>query len=362
MFVFNILERVFNIVFILSIVFTLIDYVIKWFSNSCKEFKRKSDSSKVYIDNDSNDKIQMMTTIVSLIVFILIVFGVCFEIKRLMWLFIIIIIPTYMEKVVIAYQSIGMVKDIIQSSDRRKLSLKERTSIYLLAYGVWFLGAFNVWEKLVEKIYVFDNTYISDIGIALIYILIFSIYIFFICGLFPDLIVYTITMLRWINKKLFCSEKMKKHGDNWINRIEKSISYKSIFEMHWKYIKQIKSRVRYIMYILLPASFVADVIIMLIKVFISMIESAVGYTYVLGRMIKITMGRLADRLVELTNKRMIAICFRIAIILALVCTVVINRYQPIFRNEEATTAILEFVASAIIIPIVFDWISSIRKK
>ena len=116
------------------------------------------------------------------------------------------------------------------------------------------------------------------------------------------------------------------------------------------------------MYILLPASFVADVIIMLIKVFISMIESAVGYTYVLGRMIKITMGRLADRFVELTNKRMIAICFRIAIILALVCTGVINRYQPIFRNEEATTAILEFVASAIIIPIVFDWISSIRKK
>lgn len=362
MFVFNILERVFNIVFILSIVFTLIDYVIKWFSNSCKESKRKSDSSKVYIDNDSNDKIQMMITIVSLIVFILIVFGICFEVKRLMWLFIIIIIPTYMEKVVIAYQSIGMVKDIIQSSDRRKLSLKERTSIYLLAYGVLFLGAFNVWGKLVEKIYVLDNIYISDIGIALIYILIFSIYIFFICGLFPDLIVYTITMLRWINKKLFCSDKMKKHGDNWINRIEKSISYKSIFEMHWKYIKQIKSRVRYIMYILLPASFVADVIIMLIKVFISMIESAVGYTYVLGRMIKITMGRLADRLVELTNKRMIAICFRIAIILALVCTVVINRYQPIFRNEEATTAILEFVASAIIIPIVFDWISSIRKK
>lgn len=48
--------------------------------------------------------------------------------------------------------------------------------------------------------------------------------------------------------------------------------------------------------------------------------------------------------------------------MALVCTVVFNRYQPIFRMQEASTAVLEFIASAIIIPIIFEWISSFKNN
>ena len=48
--------------------------------------------------------------------------------------------------------------------------------------------------------------------------------------------------------------------------------------------------------------------------------------------------------------------------MALVLVVILNRYQSIFKIGDANTAILEFVASAIIIPVVFEWISSIKSN
>lgn len=79
-------------------------------------------------------------------------------------------------------------------------------------------------------------------------------------------------------------------------------------------------------------------------------------------MIKKTLNSFSNWLSELSDKRIVAISFRIALILALICIVVLNRYQPIFRMQEANTSIFEFVASAIIIPIVFEWINSIKNN
>jgi hypothetical protein len=45
-----------------------------------------------------------------------------------------------------------------------------------------------------------------------------------------------------------------------------------------------------------------------------------------------------------------------------VFVVILNRYQSIFKIGDANTAILEFVASAIIIPVAFEWISSIKSN
>ena len=108
--------------------------------------------------------------------------------------------------------------------------------------------------------------------------------------------------------------------------------------------------------------FCFPIIIMFISILISLISYSVGYICVLTKMIKKTLNSLSNWLSELSDKRIVAISFRIALILALICIVVLNRYQPIFKMQEANTAIFEFVASAIIIPIVFEWISSIKNN
>lgn len=79
-------------------------------------------------------------------------------------------------------------------------------------------------------------------------------------------------------------------------------------------------------------------------------------------MIKKTLNRISNWILGLSDKRIVAISFRIGIILALVLVVILNRYEPIFKIGDANTAILEFVASAIIIPVVFEWINSIKSN
>ena len=66
-------------------------------------------------------------------------------------------------------------------------------------------------------------------------------------------------------------------------------------------------------------------------------------------------------LTSLKGRSVVAVSFRVAIILALSFSVIINKYEPFLRNREESSAILEFVSSSIIIPIIFEWILSYKK-
>ena len=65
---------------------------------------------------------------------------------------------------------------------------------------------------------------------------------------------------------------------------------------------------------------------------------------------------------KLSDKRIGVLSFRVAFVMALAITVIINRYQPLLKNYEESTSVLEFVASSIIIPVIFEWIYSIRQQ
>lgn len=54
--------------------------------------------------------------------------------------------------------------------------------------------------------------------------------------------------------------------------------------------------------------------------------------------------------------------FKVAIVLSLIIVVAINRYYPIFIYQEQSTSVLEFVASAILLPLIFEWIQSVSKR
>ena len=92
------------------------------------------------------------------------------------------------------------------------------------------------------------------------------------------------------------------------------------------------------------------------------IISSIGCVCLLFRMINKSLNKLINWLLDLSDKKVISISFRISLIMALVCTVVFNRYQPIFRIQESSTAVLEFIASAIIIPIIFEWINYFKNN
>lgn len=64
---------------------------------------------------------------------------------------------------------------------------------------------------------------------------------------------------------------------------------------------------------------------------------------------------------SLTKEKDLSLCIRLSIILSLLLMVIENEYSTFLRVKESTN-ILEFLASTIIIPIIFDSISNLRKS
>lgn len=67
--------------------------------------------------------------------------------------------------------------------------------------------------------------------------------------------------------------------------------------------------------------------------------------------------RTARRIGEISKRRASSVAFRIAVISAIFIVVVLNRRELIIYSEDAT-ALLEFISSVVVIPLVFEWIHS----
>lgn len=342
MIVLDVLERIFNNLFILYIIISFVAGMKKMFSNSPKESAESNDSDNVSDKRNWKDNIKLVITLSTLVLLIVVVMFIIMKIKHMYWLIIIIGVPAYLEQIVGTYQSFGIVKKVVISSDSGKLSFKEQVAINILAYALWFFGIFKFFEKIIEKAYMCTNVYLSDMFVALIYILVFYLYIFFICSLLPELIITIINILGKIYDRLPWVNKIKSFGDYWVNKIDRPIAFKSILILQWEIIGKQNLSIRWIRYLLLPITFVLDIIIMFVSILISLIRDSLGYICVLARMIKKTLNSLSNWLSELSDKRIVVISFRIALILALICIVVLNRYQSILKCKKPIQLSLSF--------------------
>ncbi len=71
---------------------------------------------------------------------------------------------------------------------------------------------------------------------------------------------------------------------------------------------------------------------------------------------------VANKLIALPDRKVVILSFRIAVLVALVSTVAINRYQPFLHYEQESTEVLEFVSSVLVIPFLLEWITSYKVK
>ena len=104
--------------------------------------------------------------------------------------------------------------------------------------------------------------------------------------------------------------------------------------------------------ILIPFIIIIDLMYAFISTLFSMLVIApFSYTLVFIRLLKNTFLDFCSWLCSRSDRIIIAFSFRLSIT---------NRITPIFTNNEAYTTILEFVSSAIIIPVIFDGISAMK--
>lgn len=363
MLILNVLDRIYFFIFIISIITTFIIQITE------NLFMPSENNTKINDSNNSNKKstwksyiqaaIYISATIIIATLFLLICIK---KIQKLYWLIAIISISICIKGVVAFFHAIEIIKKVVISNDIGKLSPVEWAAINILAYAIWLLKIQNIFKILLKKLYKISNVYMSDLLIALSYIILFSLYIFTICALVSELLINIIGVLKKIYTKLLLNDKITTFEQYWINKIEKTPELKSTLIFQWELIGRQPRSIHWIRYILLPITFLLDIILAFISISLSLLSSSIGFLSLLIRMLRKALNKILNWLLNLSDKKVIAISFRISLIMALVFTVVFNRYQPIFRVQESSTAVLEFIASAIIIPIIFEWINSFKNN
>lgn len=358
MHIINLCRNIFDYVFIVSTIAYVVMSFKEYVPKEEKEIKEELEATK---EEKIYDIIQIVIIVAALAVFLAgVIYGV--SNKKFLLLFVLVGLPAYLEKIASAFVSLGIVGDVVKANDEGALTLREHAAIFLISSVVLILQTLDCFEHSKDFVMRYCGSIVSDLLLLLIYILVLFVYIFLTCSLTPILILFGTKILKKIAGYVPRKGKMKKFGDFFIERIEKTIKQSQITIT---FLKKIQKRNVFIKILCVPIIMVAivmDIVIFLFNVACSFIISSIGYVVIICRIIKRTCKKVLNAIFKLSDKKIVAVSFRIAIIAALVITVIVNRYDVFVKNVEESTSVLEFIASSIIIPVVFEWINSGRKS
>lgn len=263
----------------------------------------------------------------------------------------------YARGITNAFLSSDCLWNIITGRSNGNFSRNESSAIFWIAMLVSWIFNPSILEKACLFTSQLSNFVYSDLLTITLYVLSISVLSFFICALVIEPLKLILRILVKGGSNFF-AKRIQKVGEN----LEKSISGPIGIRLYS--IEVVEHSLEALALIkllwllsLIPVLFadIAKMICYFIRLFIL---GALWYLFLIIRFVIMIARRICVWLISLSDKRIVAVSFRIAVILGLGCTVLINRYAPFLHYNEESTAVLEFIASALIIPVVLNWISS----
>ena len=251
---------------------------------------------------------------------------------------------------------------IINSKDGGKLSFEDWSSVVLIGILVWELFFLKVPYWLLDNVSQYSNAVLSDILTAVIYVSFIFVYIFFILATASAPMYYCVVFLRFVKKHLPFKRKRKQIGDYFVASIPAKVKQQSFLVDAMKCIRESKHFITRLLYLLFPLIYCIDIIRQLFSTFLAYLKSCLGCAVFCFRKAENKIKSALLKVLNLQEKRIIAVSFRLSLIFSFVIVVVANRYEPIFKVCEESTAIFEFIGSAVIIPVIFEWIHSLNAK
>lgn len=351
--VMTILKTIFQLLLVLS-------YGLALFDNNKNE--KKTTSKK---EEEKTTKLEtIVSTIIVLVTLGTFIGGIIFVLtkhQKLIWIFTIISIPVYLSYITGTYESVSILRKVVHTNKKEKLSTKEYWAIDMISYGFFLVTALNIPSKLMTYIKGLESATVSDFLYITLYIIFNFAYIFFICALSSRPLKSFSKLALKLN--LILKNKTKfKLGDFFINGIDKNNFRRPLLVKIIEKTKQSRNLLHVLVWILSPIFIALDICLTISRILGSFLIETIGYVVLLLRMIKTTIGKIVVYINNLSDRRFVATSFRIALILTLALTVVTNRYSPLFKLYDPSTAVLEFISSTILIPVIFEWIGSVRRK
>jgi hypothetical protein len=164
----------------------------------------------------------------------------------------------------------------------------------------------------------------------------------------------------WLNRQYNKCTGVHRVFNYFIDRIEKPISAQPLLIKVIRVFNKRHILLRIVVWFVSPLLFAFDILMIACRMMLSFARTSVGYIFLLLRMLKRTCGKIVVWVGQVSDHRVVTLSFRLGLIAALVITVITNRYAPLLRVYEASTGTLEFIASTILIPVIFEWISAAK--
>ena len=278
--------------------------------------------------------------------------------KEYSWILLPVTVLTFFERLKETYMSMGVMKKTLHSNGDGFLSIKEQVSIMTIAVFVGLLNMYGFPKMCLQMAEGIRNEVMSDVLVLMILIFSVTVYYFLAGAILLIPIKAIIRLGRLIVKKVRVQRMtaVAERYSKWYQQLGNA-EYISIKFLAWG----LKEKWRLILVVpLLSFLIVIDVFFMIIIAILKIMMS-IG-EYILNgfvQAIKIVM-QFSHWMIGISDRRILILTFRSALIFSLTSIVIVNRYMPIIKKYEAGTAVLEFCASAIVIPLVLSWIMEYR--
>lgn len=272
----------------------------------------------------------------------------------------IITIPVVVQFASRVLPSGELIKRIVVGNGNGNLKLSERLAVIVLSILVLILHGLHTDRWIYEFALTCDSSRWGDILLSASMSVFVSGYIFVFFALSFDPLKLVLSFTR----RLFSSIRHK-----WIDDITSRVSQYvngnfSMNTMTAKYIDNISKRTvlqKILFYPLVLPLFIIDIAYQALSLLFSFIVQAAWYCYVIFRQVAKVFAKIGNWLLSLSDRTVIAISFRLAIILGLSIVVVCNSYSSLFRLKEESSAAFEFISSAIVIPVILEWVMSYKQ-
>lgn len=352
---YNMIERIYS----LSVPLGMIAYFLNavFIRNIIGNYQDDNVSKKNMTQN-TFDWVLIMKSILKIITiicfFVIIALGIYYKFYILILLF---FISQMIEQFNSFFYNLTKVKNSFCLEISKKLSMQERGAIVGLFGLTFFINLYKIPNAIIFKIESLNNWILSDLLLINILMFFSMVYFFFAFFSMYEISNFLIAVIKSFLKKIRANRLMI---------ISKLILLEINKEFSWDYISvsycyKMKKHPVIIMTSILP--------VMLIDIFIKILYCSyrmllrIGYNIVVFfNYITIFLFEILDKIRNISDRKIIFIFLRGSFILSIVLIIIYNRYNPILKLSSEGTAVLEFLSSAILIPLLLSWILELKNK
>lgn len=351
----NVLKKVFIIVFSISLCMTAAQ------STKKSALNRKGTGKQDLTRKGSwNSKYNAIVRFVTLFLLLGTILVLLIHFPQYSWMLVIFALPIYLADFVNAGIAARTFSNVIKTNDRVPLSNDEIQSIQSISYVVFLLTMWTPFDLVWNHITTQSSPILSDACSILFITSILFVYSFLIFSLISTPICRIARIITIWKKKSSLVVYLKKISLYLTNHLLSQYQSRTFLGYTLNYWKNVTLSAKLLLVPLVPLVFIVDVAV---RVLVSLFRwgcMIISLVAILLRQIASAINSLLVWISNLSDKNVVSLSFRAALIVSLACVVILNRYHPIFREYERTTAVFEFIASSIIIPVIFEWIYGLR--